>query len=342
MGANISRLLENLPANEQDRSYKLHGVALEERLNAPWSESSISVAEHDKDLDDEGDVGAVWLEVSVVRKRFSVQSLHLCSFVVEEESGWHDEVVDDTTSSGETDKPVENLGWSVAALQERKHREEHHDGEAIDWHTIWRALAEEAWSTAFEGKSVQRSSGTVGISIAGREDGCQHQRVDNIRQNRDAHPLHGNDVGRSGSSATSFHAVGDILKSFVIPRHNNTNAKGTAEEEDCKSKVDGLEGGLDVNAGALGLSSNHGDVLWANTGERRVPESLQESLKSAKAAFGVKLGECARAVPVAEPISVVLRVTADHSNKGVEEEEKDQNDFASRKPEFSFTVATHG
>ena len=39
-----------------------------------------------------------------------------------------------------------------------------------------------------------------------------------------------------------------------------------------------------------------------------------------------------------EPVRMVLRISADHSDEGEEEQREDQNDLSSRQPEFGFSV----
>lgn len=102
--------LDNLPADEQQRSNNLHGVVLEECLDAPGLERLVTVAENDEDLDKESQVGTVRLEAAIVRHLCSVDSLGLACSVVADEGDTDDEIVDDSASRHESNEPVEHLG----------------------------------------------------------------------------------------------------------------------------------------------------------------------------------------------------------------------------------------
>lgn len=47
-------------------------------------------------------------------------------------------------------------------------------------------------------------------------------------------------------------------------------------------------------------------------------------------------------VPVAEPVSIVLRVAANHRDKGEGEQDHDQEDLATGQPELGLTVSSDG
>lgn len=47
-------------------------------------------------------------------------------------------------------------------------------------------------------------------------------------------------------------------------------------------------------------------------------------------------------LPVAESVCIVLGVAADHGDKGEGEDDEDQDDFATRQPEFSFSKDLDG
>ena len=100
---------KELPAKEQDWSQNLHGVVSEESLNTPGSKGTVSVENHYQCLNKQGDVGAVWLETSVIRHSSAVDSLGLASAVVENKGNGHAQVINDATSGDKINEPSNNL-----------------------------------------------------------------------------------------------------------------------------------------------------------------------------------------------------------------------------------------
>lgn len=116
--------------------------------------------------------------------------------------------------------------------------------------------------------------------------------------------LHGNNIWRgSGSARATLVTREDGSQGLVVVRNQDTNGKGSDDKEEAKSPVDGLESVLDVDAWALGLGSDHGDVLWTDDGEGGGPHTSQEALKSAERARAEILSESARGVPVAKAVT---------------------------------------
>lgn len=72
---------------------------------------------------------------------------------------------------------------------------------------------------AFQSHSVKRSHSAEGESVARAENGRNHQGVDDVREDANAHILHGDHIGRTvGGSRAS------ILQGFVVMRQNDTDA----------------------------------------------------------------------------------------------------------------------
>ncbi|KAG9701357.1 putative amino acid permease, partial [Aureobasidium melanogenum] len=218
---------------------------------------------------------------------------------------------------------------SVRNLEEGQAGEQHDEGEAVDRNTVLGSLAEEGRSATFNGHTVERAGSAVGIGVTSREDGSEKQCVDQVGESSDSHLLHGDDIGRGSSgTSTALDSSDNVDKHGVLRGANDAGSEGTTDEEDTETPVDGLECGLDVSAGALGLSRNHGDILWADNTERRGPKSSEESFESTKSALASEFLESFSVFPVAEAIGVVLRVTADHGDECEREEDENKNDFS--------------
>jgi len=99
--------LENLPEDEEYGSEDDHGVVGNESLSGKVAglEGRVTVDKDDYNLEDEGDPGAVWLEITAVRKRLAVKTLRLAGLEEAEVCDTHDNVVDDTTSGDDVGEP---------------------------------------------------------------------------------------------------------------------------------------------------------------------------------------------------------------------------------------------
>ena len=93
---------------------------------------------------------------------------------------------------------------------------------------------------------------------------------------------------------------------FVIVRYHNTAAKGSNDEEDAESPVDGLEGCFDVDARTFGFSGHHGHVFGPDDRERGGPKTGQETFESTQAASAEILCKAAGVVPVWDFVSLVF------------------------------------
>lgn len=259
MGSDVLGLLEDLPTTEEKDSQDLHGVVLEEDLDVELgSEGVVSVGKNDDELDDKSDVGTVGLEVTVVGTLgLSVNTLGDARTVIVDECDVHDHKGDETATSDNADQPSKDLGRTVGDLKEGEEGEDHGNTEAVDGNTGLVAVSQESRGATFDGKRVEGASSTVGVGVTGREDGCEDQEVDEVRETLDAKVGHGNDIGRRSSVAGTTLAKVDVVESRVVVGTADANGQSTNDEEDAESVVDGLEGALDGKCRALGLSGNH-------------------------------------------------------------------------------------
>lgn len=182
--SDVLGLLKDLPANKEEDSEDLHGVVLEEDLNVELgSESVVSVDENNDELDNEGDVGTVGLEVAVVGSlSLAVDALGDTGAVVVDECDGHDHEGDKTATSDDADQPAENLGGTVGNLEEGQEGEQHGDTEGVDGNTGLVAVSEESRGASLNGQRVESSGSTVGVCVTGGEDGGEDQEVDEMRE----------------------------------------------------------------------------------------------------------------------------------------------------------------
>lgn len=172
-----------------------------------------------------------------------------------------------------------------------------------------------------------------------------------MRENRDAHVGHGDDIGR-GSGRLHARLL-DFGERLVVVGKDDTGAKGAHDEEETETPVDSLEGVLDVDTRALGFGSHHGDVLRSdNTESLKIPKKFQKSafllqittnkrepthsrphtreepLKSPQATTGKVLCKGTGFVPVPKAVGITGRVSAHHGDEGEGEQNEDQDDLA--------------
>jgi hypothetical protein len=163
-----------------------------------------------------------------------------------------------------------------------------------------------------------------------------------VRQPSDAHVCHSDNVGRSSSSAgTTRFASDDASQGRVRGTQNDSDEKRTAHEEDCETPVDGLEGGLDIDARTPCFTSDHGKVFGSSDAERGRPQSGAESFELAESASAPVLFERV-VVPVPESVCIMLWVAAAHCDECEGEYDQDQDDLAAGQPEFSLTEDLDG
>jgi hypothetical protein len=172
------------------------------------------------------------------------------------------------------DQPAQHFAGCTAELHERQAGEAHDDEEAVKRYTVLGAITQNFRRATFKRQSVQTAGGAVGVGVAGTEDRCDHQGVDNVRENRDAHVGHRDDIGRRSSRLLA--RVLDSGERCIIVGDDDAGAEGAHDEEETETPVDSLEGVLDVDARALGFGCHHGDVLGSND-----TEGLRKNRKSA-------------------------------------------------------------
>lgn len=236
---------------------------------------------------------------------------------------------------------------------------------AVNRDTVLQALLQEGRGVALQGEAVEAAHGAVlgasagaaqsghghtyRVGVAGGEDGGAQQGVDDVRQHANTHVGHGNDVGRAvgGSGAGS-------VELGVGVGQDDADAEGADDEEEAEAPVDGLEAGLEVTAGVLGLAGDHGtsftirspkasgggavaQVFGSHNGEEGGAHGAHEAVEAAHGARVEVLGERARVAPVAEAVGVALGVAADHGHEREGEDDQDEDDLASGEPELGLT-----
>lgn len=131
-----------------------------------------------------------------------------------------------------------------------------------------------------------------------------------MRESTNSQVAHGNDVGRG--SGTALSRCENVDECGVVVGENDANAEGSKNEEGSEAEIDGLEGVLDVNTGALGLTGDHGNVFGPNNAERSSPESTEETFEATKVTSGIEAAKWARVTPVTEAVGVFLGVATNH------------------------------
>lgn len=327
---NEARALDNLPAKVQQDGDEGHGVRREEVGDAPAAREEDGVAEDalDEDHVDEGDVGAVGLQVADVREGGAVEALGPAGAVEEDVRQADADVVDHGGALGDGLQRGDGGGGAAGDLEEGEEGEDHDDGEGVDGDAVPHGALEEGRGLAVAGEAVEGAHGAVDVGVAGAEDARDQERVDDVRQHGDAHVLHGDDVGRAVGRA------GAVVEPGVVVGDHDADGERAEDEEDEEPPVHRLEAVLDVHARPLRLARHHGHVLGPHDGEARREERAQEPLEPAQRARVDVLGEGPRAVPVPEPVGLVLGVPADRRDEGEEEHDEDEQQLAGGEPEL--------
>jgi hypothetical protein len=224
------------------------------------------------------------------------------------------------------DQPAQDFARSTAKLHERQAGEAHDDEETVKRYTALGAVTQYLWRATFKSQSVQATGGAVSVGVASTEDRGHHQGVDNVRENRDAHVGHRDDIGRR--SGRLHASLLDLGERWVVVGKDDAGAEGAHDEEETETPVDGLECVLDIDARALGFSGHHGDVLGSNDTEGGRPHACQKSFESAQRSTGKIFCKGAGVVPVPKSVGISRRVASHHGDEGEGEEDEDQDDLA--------------
>jgi hypothetical protein len=257
------------------------------------------------------------------------------------------------------DQPAQDFARGTAQLHERQAGEAHDDEEAVKRYAVLGAVTQYLRRATFESQPVQATGGAVSVGVASTEDRGHHQGVDNVRENRDAHVGHRDDIGRrSGRLHTSLLNLGER---WVVVGKDDAGAEGAHDEEETETPVDSLECVLNVDARALGFGGHHRDVLGSddtesgcrvlvnvattefffvpmgrgraypyNTtrGSLAAPHACQKSFESAQGSTGKIFCKGAGVVPVPKSVGIARRVASHHGDEGKGEEDEDQDDLA--------------
>lgn len=335
--------LHDLPEDEQEGRHDLHGVVGEEGSHVKGrAERGPAVGEDDDGLQDEGDPGAVGLEVAVVGHGAAVNTLGLARGVVVQEGNGHDDVVYHAAARDEGQQPLEDLGGSAAALEEGQHGEDHGDGEAVDGDAVLGGFPEEGRGAAVACEGVEGPGRAVGVRVTGGEDRREEQGIHQVGEALDFQVFHGHDPGRGGGrTAAAAAAEVDLLEGRVVVGQHDSTCQSSAEEEEAEPHVDGLEGRLEVPAGVLRLGSDHRDVVRADDGEGGSGQSSHEAFH-APSVTGSQIRRKGSGIgKVAEPVGIVGRVASDHGDEREQEQDEDEDHLAAGQPEFRFTKHAH-
>ena len=163
--------MDDFPAKVEDRADNDHGVILEERGNIGHGpEGTVADEGEHHTLEDKADPAAIGLEAAIVRERPTVDALSLASVVESEVGDGHDDKIDHSTSSDESDQPSEDHLRTARDREEGEEGETDDHAEAEDWDAALRALAQESRCAAFEGHAIEGAGRTVGICIAIAKD----------------------------------------------------------------------------------------------------------------------------------------------------------------------------
>lgn len=117
--------------------------------------SAVAVEKYDKNLTNQADDAAPWLESSAVWEAASIDSLCFACSVEEQIGSSHDNVVDNAPSSDQVDQPSQHRAGAVAELQEGQAWEADDDTEAEDRHAVLGAFAKESWCATLKRKTVE-------------------------------------------------------------------------------------------------------------------------------------------------------------------------------------------
>lgn len=171
--------------------------------------------------------------------------------------------------------------------------------------------------------------------------GKKDSRVHNRWENTDTHVAHADDIRRRRGGRAASLPHNNCCQPRVTSRAHDSNRQRPADEEDTEADIDRLESVLDVDTRASSLGGDHGDILGADNGKGGRPQRPKKAFKATQST-GVKiLHKSPGVVPVAESVGFTLRVSADHGDKGEEEERENQDDLATGEPELGFTVGAN-
>lgn len=329
------RSLQHLPSDEQDREEEdlehfistIHTrLAVDLRTYHEVREQKVRHIPHplqkyrvstDKRHDERADQRIprrIRLQHAPVRQRAAIQTLRLARLVEPQERKADDAKVDQLTSRNQADEPVQHDGGVLSELEERQERNHEHERDAVDRYTLLCAAGEELGCFSFQRETEERARRAVDVRVACGEGGGEDTCVDDVRESLDAQTVHGDDVRRGGGTGLSEFESGNEVG--VVVGDVNADRERTEDEESSEAIEDGIVCARHDFAGVFGLTSGHGDVVWAGDGEGCLDETLEEAEETSELAFVVELGEGSWVLPVPEAVSVLLGVTTQHRDEG--------------------------
>lgn len=168
-----------------------------------------------------------------------------------------------------------------------------------------------------------------------------NSRIDDVGEDANSKILHGDDIRRSRSRTTAATQY-DVGQLWIPRTADNAHSEGSTNKEDAESQVYHFESGFDVDSWACCFCCNHGNILRTHNGEQSRRKGSYKPLKTPNVASADVLAEGLAITEVLETVGITSWVAANHGDKGEEEEGEDQDDLASRQPEFSFAICSYG
>jgi hypothetical protein len=140
-----------------------------------------------------------------------------------------------------------------------------------------------------------------------------------MREALDLEIGHGDGIGGGGGTSSAAVAFENGLQSWIVPGYNNADAQGAKDEEQHESPVDCFIGIFDDMSRSASFCRTHGDVLGANNAKGCGPKSGTEPFEATEITGAPVFGKRPRGLLIAKSIWVVLRIAADHGDKGEKE-----------------------
>lgn len=199
-------LVYQLPAKVEDWKDKDGHVREEEIGDIPVSfngqENSVTANKSHDESSNESIPSSIRHEPGSIGESVTADSLCLEGSVPEHVGDGNTRKVDELRSRDKRDEPVQNNRGVCGKLQKGQQSNGQNDTDAVDRHTGLGASGEESGHLSFEGKTVERSRGTVDVRVTGRKGREKNHGVDDVGENVDTETVHGNDIG--GGSGTGF------------------------------------------------------------------------------------------------------------------------------------------
>lgn len=180
-----------------------------------------------------------------------------------------------------------------------------------------------------------------------------------MRQDRNLHPLHGNDIRRRACAwLSSRERVEEVL---IIVGNDDADTERPKDEEGGKAIEDAVEGAWQHLSWILGFTSGHRDIVGAGDSERGLYQAGHEPEEAADVAcciefregctFDVACCDCryirgdefsyrkGRTIPVPEAVAVMQRIGSEHREESEHDDQDSKQHFPQSQPKFGFCRA---